>query len=98
MAEQNDIRDEERELDETPEQDESQSEAAPEPDAVFDGSFAADDGNGSASSEDAEPEQRDTPEYHPDEVPLAADAGEEAPAAFAEGGETAVAEGDETAV
>jgi transcriptional antiterminator NusG len=98
MAEPNDIRDEERELDETPEQGESHSEGAPEPDAVFDGSFTAEDANGSASGEDAESNQPDVPEFHPDEVPLAADAGEEAPAAFAEGDETAVAEGDETAV
>src|SRR5947208_1768913 len=51
-----------------------------------------------SSGEDAEPHQPDTPEYHPDEVPVAADAGEEAPAAFAEGDETAVAAGEETGV
>ncbi len=60
MAEPNDIRDEERELDETPEQGESHSEAAPEPDAVFDGSFTAEDANGSASGEDAESTSRTT--------------------------------------
>jgi len=109
MAEPNDIRDEERELaktpeqgeshsDETPEQGESHSDETPEPDAVFDGSFTPDDANGSGSGEDAEPHQPDTPEYHPDEVPLAADAGEEAAAAFAGGEETAAATGEEVAV